>query len=82
MRYVSGGRKWLALLASILVIEVLPGPTLSSAHCNAVKHPKAKWPILVAHAYLIAHLWDVIPDRYDPLSNLAKVTVDKRGNRG
>ena len=69
-----GRKKWASLLAYILLLEVLPGDTLTRAHQKAILNPIKRWPILVTHAYIVAHLWDLIPRRYDPLVILAELT--------
>lgn len=76
MKTLTGRRKWGLLLGSILVLELLPGPTLSAAHREATKRPAVKWPVLVMHAYIIAHLWGAFPEKYDPLCNMA-IIVDR-----
>lgn len=72
---LRGGVKWSILLAVILMLEVAPGPTLSSAHAQALMHRKYTIPVLLLHLYLVLHLWRILPDEIDPLRNLDKIKV-------
>ena len=51
---------WLCLAAAVIVIDAIQiargAPTLSAAHQRAVKHPVARWPVLVVWAVLGCHL--------------------------
>ena len=62
-----GRKKWASLLAYILLLEALPGDTLTTAHLKAIDDPVKRWPILATHAFIVAHLWGLIPRNYDPL---------------
>lgn len=72
---MTGLEKWASLLAAIIILEILPGPTLSAAHSMAIQHPRNRVPLLVLHGYIVAHLWRLIPERLDPLRNLDKIGV-------
>jgi hypothetical protein len=72
---MTGLQKWICLLGSIIILEMLPGPTLSASHATAVQYPRNRLPLLVLHAYIVAHLWRLIPERLDPLRNLDKIRV-------
>jgi hypothetical protein len=47
------------------------GQTLSSAFLRASRHPIRRWPLLAAALYLNAHLWGLLPERFDPLAAIA-----------
>ena len=72
-----GVKKWGALVGFIAILEVLPGDTLSTAHYKAIQSSsndrfrfKTRIPIMVLYGYVVAHLWGLVPSRYDPLSRL------------
>ena len=56
---------WAALAAAVIAIEVFADETLSSEYYRTYE----KHPVLVtaATAYLVAHLYRFVPNRYDPL---------------
>ena len=66
-------KKWAALAAAIVVLEALPGPTLTSAHLNALEMRRNWVPVAATHAFIIAHLWGLVPRRADPLCRLASL---------
>lgn len=79
-----GAKKWGALVIWIGILEVLPGETLSTAHYRAVQgsldkraRMRNRVPIVCAHGYIVAHLWGLVPQKYDPLSRLALLVVEK-----
>lgn len=73
---IRGGTKWVMLIGAVLILEALPGPTLSSSHSQATDLRNSKAPfVLAAELYIIAHLWRMIPARFDPLRNLDKIKV-------
>lgn len=41
--------------------------TLSSSFARALDHPFRRWPTMVMWAFITAHLFRVIPKRFDPL---------------
>lgn len=41
--------------------------TLSAEFLDAVQHPKRRWFVIAAWAYLTAHLFGLLPRKYDPL---------------
>lgn len=67
-----GARKWAALFGVVVALEALPGDTLTQAHLKALAHPQGKTALLGTHAFLVAHLWGIIPRRLDPLVLLAE----------
>ena len=73
---IRGGTKWVILLAGILVLEAFPGPTLSSSHIQVMSPKDARAALVLGtEIYILAHLWRMIPDRFDPLRNLDKIKV-------
>lgn len=75
-RFATRGGKWVILVGVVVLLEVLPGPTLSHSHVRAIDFRDSKGRLILAsELYLIAHLWGLIPDRYDPLRNLDKIKV-------
>jgi hypothetical protein len=68
---IKGEWGWLILLAFVAIWDYnsIKGrtETLSTAYWHAVQSPLRKWPTIVMWAYLTAHLFHLIPDRWDPL---------------
>lgn len=65
-------KKWAALAMAIVALEALPGPTLTAAHIGALDMRRNWVPIGLTHAFIVAHLWGVIPHQVDPLCLLAR----------
>jgi hypothetical protein len=52
---------WLGLVGYVIAVDgwlILKGrQTLSSAFYEAVRHPRRRWPVILAWAYLTLHLF-------------------------
>lgn len=65
-----GSYGWLGLAVYVIVFDLLSKETLSSSFTTAVQCPRRRPWVVVTTAYLVAHLYHGIPDRYDPLRRL------------
>lgn len=78
-----GSTGWFATLAVIVAAELLDEKTMSTGFRNYSRDPRGKYVMIPAWAYLTAHLFGVIPAKYDPLSLLwiavkgAEVVLDE-----
>ena len=77
-RMTPGKWKWAAMAGVIIVLEAVPGDTLTTAHVKAIEHPHNKKALLVTHAFIVLHLWGAIPKRFDPLILAAEKLRDWR----
>ena len=51
--------------------------SLSESFALSVRHPVRRWPTILAWTVLTAHLFAVLPRRYDPLHRVAGVLSAK-----
>lgn len=67
----SGTKAWIGLTVYVagydLWAAVRGEETLSTAFYRAVRHPVRRFPLVLLWAYLTAHLFHLLPDRWDPL---------------
>lgn len=75
MKYRKAGPGWFLLAGYVAAYDLWAirtnRETLSSAFLRAVQHPINKWPTIFVWAGLTAHLFNIMPDKYDPLHILA-----------
>lgn len=69
-----GKRGWLAVIAIVILAEMLDERTLSDSFLELSRGRKGR--VLIGPAWLILtlHLFGVLPPRYDPLHQFAKRT--------
>lgn len=77
MKLGPGHRGWLAVLTTVALVEVFDKRTLSDVFLEMSKHPTGRYVVIPAWTVLTAHLFGVIPPRYDPLHQLAAHTFAK-----
>jgi hypothetical protein len=69
-----GSKAWIGLTGYVVVYDawaaVTGNETLSSAFYRSFSHPVRRMPLLVLWAYLTAHLFHLLPERWDPLRRL------------
>lgn len=70
IRPKPGTTGWIATTAVIIAAELLDEKTMSTGFRNYSRDPVGRYVMLPAWAYLTAHLFGVIPVKYDPLSLL------------
>lgn len=63
---------WIGLAAYVVVWDLLAEETLSHGFEDALKHPLKRWQLVLAWGFITAHLFCLIPRRYDPLRGLAR----------
>lgn len=61
---------WLGLATYITLWDLFAPETLSAGFDDAIHHPKRRWQVIAAWAYITAHLFVLIPRRVDPLRRL------------
>lgn len=73
-KMTPGGKAWIGLTAYVITYDAYAvlhkQDTMSTAFFNAVRHPRKRWPVIAVWAYLTAHLFKLLPERYDPLRRL------------
>lgn len=62
-----GSSAWLALVAGVLAWDALAPETMSAAFRSARSTPARRIMVDMAWVTLTAHLYDVLPERADPL---------------
>ena len=71
MKYRKAGPGWFLLAGYVAAYDMWAikthRETLSSAFYRAVKHPIHRWPTTLVWTGLTAHLFNILPDKYDPL---------------
>jgi hypothetical protein len=72
-----GAAGWIAVGAAVAVAELLDSRTMSAAFRAAMEDPVAGPLICIGYGYLTAHLFGMIPPKYDPLHLLAARTFAK-----
>lgn len=76
-RDVNGACGWLILSAYIFGYDTwaisTEHETLSSAFARTVRHPVRRWPTLVAYGVVTLHLFDHLPERFDPFVRYGKL---------
>lgn len=71
MKNQLGGRGWLGLVLYVTMWDAWAAlsrnETLSMAFYRSLRHPRHRLGTISLWAYITAHLFHVIPDRFDPL---------------
>lgn len=70
MKIRAGTVGWVGLTAYVAVWDAYAPETLSGAFGRAVLHPKARWPVVALWGLTTAHLFGVLPRRYDPIARV------------
>ncbi len=72
-----GTKAWIGLTGYVAAYDLWAAAsgneTLSSAFYRAFRHPVRKFPLIALWIYLTAHLFHLMPDRFDPLRRLGSV---------
>lgn len=78
VKVTPGGAAWIGLAAYVTVYDVVAvlhnKDTLSEAFYCAVRHPKRRWPTVLAWTFITGHLFKVIPEKYDPLRRIPQAS--------
>lgn len=77
-RLSPGAAGWVSVGAVVLAAEVIDARTMSEAFRAASRHPVAGPAMAVSWSVLTAHLFGLIPDKYDPFHLTAKVLPKRR----
>lgn len=72
MRLRSSTKGWLGLAAYVVAWDLLADETLSQGFADAWRHPRRRWQVLAAWAFITAHLFCALPAPLDPLRNLTR----------
>jgi len=73
----GGTLGWLLLAWFVTAWDVFAEETLSTAFWRAVRNPRKRWLVIVLWAYVTAHLFHLLPQRFDPLRRLDLLTGRK-----
>ncbi len=78
----DGDKAWLGLLVYVAGYDTYATlknkPTLSMSFWAAIGSPVRRWPTIALWVYLTAHLFHLIPERFDPLRQLFREVNDVR----
>lgn len=77
-RLSPGAAGWLSVGAVVVAAELMDARTMSEAFSAAVRHPVGGPLIITGWALLSAHLFGVIPEKYDPVHTLASKVLPRR----
>lgn len=77
-RLSPGAAGWVSVGAVVIAAELIDARTMSEAFSAASRHPVGGPVLIASWAILTAHLFGVIPDRYDPVHNLANKMLPRR----
>lgn len=72
-----GTAGWIAVGIAVAVAEVADSKTMSTAFGEAVRHPVVGPVVCAVYAVVTAHLFGLIPEKYDLLHLLATNTFAK-----
>lgn len=70
VRMKPGATGWAITGAVILAAELLDSRTMSDAFRDLSRSPSGRYVLLPGWMYLTAHLFGLVPVKYDPLSQL------------
>lgn len=77
-----GSKAWIGLTAYVAGYDLWAAArgeeTLSTAFYRAFRHPVKRFPLILLWAYLTAHLFHLMPERWDPLRQAGRLFVRKR----
>jgi len=66
---------WLGITLYVIGYDVVAaykeGESLSTAFYNAVEHPVRRWFVILLWTMVTAHLFHLVPRRYDPICLVA-----------
>lgn len=77
-RLSPGAAGWVSVGAVVVAAEVIDARTMSEAFHAASRHPIAGPTIALGWGVLTAHLFGVLPKKYDPFHLAGKRLVPKR----
>lgn len=67
----EGDAAWLVLATYVAVYDAWAmrhgKETLSASYAKALASPARRWPTIMFHAMIVAHLQKVLPPKWDPL---------------
>ncbi len=63
---------WIGLAIYVTAWDILAPETLSRGFYEATRHPVKRWPLTLAWAFITAHLFRLLPERYDVLRHLSR----------
>ena len=72
---------WAALAIGVAAWDLLAPETLSAGFRKAHEHPASAVAVAGVWALLTAHLWNVLPQRVDPLYVILHANRERRGAR-
>lgn len=77
----SGSTGWIALSAGVLAWNAThahdEAEMLSQAFARGMQHPAGRYAVGAAWMILTLHLFDRIPDQYDPLTRLGNYLLTR-----
>lgn len=76
-----GTAGWIAVGVAVAVAEIADSRTMSAAFREAMEDPIAGPVICICYGILTAHLFGMLPQKYDPIHLFAKHTF-ARGREG
>ena len=76
-RLSPGAAGWVSVAAVVIAAELLDERTMSEAFRMASRHPVGRPVLFSAWAILTAHLFGLIPPRYDPIHCFGRITVNR-----
>jgi hypothetical protein len=76
-RLSPGAAGWVAVGVVVIAAELLDESTMSEAFLTASRHPVGRPVILSAWGILTAHLFGIIPSKYDPVYLFGKLTLNR-----
>jgi len=75
-RITPGGAAWLGLTAYVVGYDgfavATRRDTMSTAFSSAVRHPRKRWPVVLAWGFITGHLFGFF-GKYDPLRALPSI---------
>lgn len=77
-RLSPGAAGWVSVGAVVVIAELLDARTMSEAFRSASGHPVGGPVIFASWAILTAHLFGVLPARYDPFHYFASAVTRRR----
>lgn len=66
-RLKPGTWGWIGLTAYVAAWDALAPETLTGAFGRAVLHPRKRWQVIAAWGVTTAHLFHLLPKRFDPI---------------
>ena len=75
----AGTIGWAGLAAYVIAWDILAPETLSSAVDRALDHNVMKYLAFATGGIISAHLFNIVPERYDPIQQSANFVARKLG---